>query len=68
MFKANIKTSNAAFHDYVMGNGKFDDYVRNDEVARILREIANKLENGYTSGVCLDMNGNTVGDWHINNR
>ena len=34
---------------------------RNAEVARILRELAEKMENGDTAPRVSDVNGNTVG-------
>jgi hypothetical protein len=33
------------------------------ETARILREIAARVENGHESGKCTDENGNHVGTW-----
>ena len=38
------------------------------EIARILRSIAEKVENGsgrYEGGTILDINGNSVGDFHL---
>lgn len=55
MFKLKIATDNAAFRDMA----------RNDEVARILLTIINRMQDGYTEGRCLDINGNTVGDWSL---
>ena len=54
MFKVEIKTGNAAFE----GNPEY-------EVKRILKEIEKKLESGYTSGSCMDINGNKVGKWSL---
>ena len=34
-----------------------------EEVARILRELANKIEAGRTSGRLFDTNGNACGNW-----
>lgn len=31
----------------------------------LLRETADKVDEGYTSGVLLDVNGNTVGSWSL---
>ena len=47
-----INTENAAFEG-------LDDGLT--EVARILKEIAGKLENGSTPDKLRDLNGNTVG-------
>ena len=50
MITITIKTDNAAFED---GN-------RTDEIARILREIADDISSGHTP-VVNDLNGNKVG-------
>jgi hypothetical protein len=47
-----IKTDNAAFEDG-----------RDAELARILREIADGLDEGVSAGNVRDINGNTVGDF-----
>lgn len=52
-FQLSIKTDNAAF---AAGN-------RNAETARILAEIAKKINEGNSSGKARDLNGNTVGAW-----
>ena len=44
-----INTDNAAFED------------KNFELARILRELADKIENGQEEGSLFDYNGNKVG-------
>jgi hypothetical protein len=49
--KLMIETTNDAFAD---GNEK-------NEVARILRELADKLENGNEPTIMRDYNGNVVG-------
>lgn len=51
VFRVKIETGNAAFSD---GN-------RNYEIARILRELADKLEHGHEPATVRDINGNTVG-------
>ena len=51
MVKIEIKTSNEAFQD-----GNF-----NYELAKILKELADKIENGYEPEKIMDSNGNTVG-------
>jgi hypothetical protein len=51
MFTVKIKTQNAAFE----GEDKAL------ELARILREIAQHLEDGQSEGRVQDSNGNTVG-------
>ena len=35
------------------------------EVARILRDVADRVEKGHENGGCRDINGNTVGFWMI---
>jgi hypothetical protein len=47
-----IKTDNDAFAD---DEGR--------EVSRILRDIAQDIEDGRTHGPCMDANGNKVGSW-----
>ncbi len=42
-----------------MGNAAFED--NHDELTRILKDIARKLEDGQTTGACMDSNGNHVG-------
>ena len=50
-----IKTDNAAFQGDSLG----------PELARILREIAEKLEGGRDGGPVMDANGNRVGAWSM---
>jgi hypothetical protein len=51
MLKLTLHTHNAAFDD------------ESTEVARILRELADKIEAGRTSGRLFDVNGNACGNW-----
>ena len=68
MLQITIRTENAAFK----GNGiepesKWEaDFYRNEEIKRILKNVCNQLDNGKTYGKCMDINGNSVGDWSIN--
>lgn len=57
VFTLEIKTDSAAFQD--------DDGWGFYEVARLLREVADRVEGGWSTGGVLDLNGNTVGafDW-----
>lgn len=56
MFKVEFATDNAAF----------EGEARRDECARILREIADKLENGsQDEAKVYDQNGNAVGRWSL---
>lgn len=52
MLKVEIKTDNAAFSDN-----------SNAELARILRELAKRIENGEQHGRLRDLNGNKVGQF-----
>lgn len=56
MFKLNFETDNAAF-----------DGAHIAESARILREIADKMESGAQvgGGPIRDINGNRVGHWEM---
>lgn len=36
------------------------------EIARILRNIADKVEEGRVDGSIRDINGNRVGNWKLN--
>lgn len=55
MFTMKFHTDNDAFAT--------DDMV---ESARILREIADKLEwDGKDSGKVMDVNGNSIGEWSL---
>ena len=57
MLKVRIETKNAAF-----------EARQGYESARILREIANKLDSGINEGVCHDHNGGRVGEWKLSKR
>jgi len=52
-FKLNFNMDNAAFGDPDL------------EIARILHEIADKVERGIQGGPVRDINGNNVGAWTI---
>lgn len=58
MFTLKIETDNAAFGD---GNITDERY----ELARILREVAKRLESGEDSGAVRDVNGNKVGQFSL---
>lgn len=60
MFELKIKTSNAAYRD--------DDYnldSSNYELIRNLKSVIHKLESGYDEGIIMDINGNRVGEWKL---
>ena len=65
MLKIEIKTGGAAFTNEFDDNEGFDDYYGGHEVQRILTEVALKIQNGYTEGNCMDINGNKVGTWKL---
>lgn len=65
----NIKVDNAAFWD---ANCESEDQEHPEhmqamayECARILREVAERLENGDEAGACVDVNGNRVGNFSL---
>ena len=66
MVKIIIKTQGAAFTD---GVSYLSPSARNIEVARILKKLANQLEQSAETGIdwnsviLLDINGNSVGSY-----
>lgn len=58
MFKMTIRTDNDAFGDSAWEN--------REEVARILRNVADALENGTSAAPLHDCNGNTCGRFDMN--
>ena len=61
MFKMEIRTGNAAFHDPATGEPDF--YYEGDELSRILKKVAAEIRGGSISGNVYDYNGNKVGSW-----
>lgn len=59
-FKLQIETGNAAFNSEEDGSQRLTE---THEVARILREAANKLEWGNRQYNLRDVNGNLVGGY-----
>lgn len=55
MFTMEFKTDNAAF----------EGERGHEEVSRILKAIAQGVDNGFHNGRCTDLNGNTVGSWTL---
>lgn len=50
--------------EFKLGNAAFDGAAeRPDEIARILRHVADQVEGGTTDGLIHDLNGNHVGRW-----
>ena len=62
MFEIKIKTGNAAFRDI---DGDEDVVCELDEVIRILEDIIKRIKCCHTSGKCIDINGNAVGNWRL---
>lgn len=52
--KIEFTTDNAAFNTN-----------KNFEIARILKDIAYKIEEGYREGVIVDIDGNKIGEFKI---
>lgn len=61
MLKIKIKTGNATFCN--PETGEEDMFYEGCELSRILRQIADRIDSGMTSGSCMDTNGNKVGYW-----
>lgn len=61
MMKIEIRTDGAAFRDPYTGD--YDRYAEASEIRRILENVIQRLELGYTEGSCIDTNGNRVGSW-----
>lgn len=64
MLKIEIKTGGAAFTNE---DGEFDVYYGGHEIQRILTEVSLKIQCGHTEGNCIDINGNNVGNWELEN-
>lgn len=64
MLKIEIKTGGAAFMNE---NGEFDAYFGSKEIKRILSEVVDDIQNGYTEGSAMDINGNKVCTWKLEN-
>lgn len=48
-----------------LGNAAFDgaSLDRSNEITRLLRETADKIDTGEEEGALFDLNGNRVGQW-----
>lgn len=57
MFELNFETRNAAFTENA-GDASV-------ESARIMRDVAEALDNGCLQGSVIDVNGNRVGYWTL---
>ncbi len=47
------------------GNSAFTDENYHEEIARILRNLADKIENGNSPTRLLDSNGNSIGTFEV---
>lgn len=48
--------------DFQSGNAAFGENPA-EEMARILRDIAERIEQGQENGKARDINGNSIGSW-----
>lgn len=48
-----------------MENAAFYEVDYTTEVVRILKDITSKIERGSHSGPVMDVNGNTIGAYHL---
>ena len=60
MLKIEIKTGGSAYRDE---NDELDRSAH--ELRRNLKDIMEKLEYGYQAGYIIDINGNKVGKWTL---
>lgn len=64
MLKIEIKTGGAAFMNE---DDEFDAYYGGEEIKRILQEVVDDIQDGYTEGSAMDINGNKVCTWTLEN-
>ena len=57
MMRIKFDTKNAAFRE--------NDSDLELQSIEILKDIIERLENGYKEGNCFDVNGNKVGEWKL---
>ena len=65
-----FNTDNAAFNPLEGDRDTSSDkheifYPSLDEIDSVLATVFDKLKGGFTSGVCRDSNGNTIGEWSL---
>jgi hypothetical protein len=58
MVNVKINTGGSAFRNE-------DETLDTNEIVRLLRQTAQKIENGYEDGKIMDINGNSVGTFKI---
>lgn len=64
MFKLKFKTDNAAF-GWETGGDQTEVIVCSLETGRILRKVADCIENGEYEGKVMDINGNSIGTYEL---
>lgn len=62
MLKLEIRTGNGCFHEE---DENCVDYLGRLELARLLREVAEELENGLSENAIVEVNGNRCGAWSL---
>lgn len=62
MLRLEIRTGNGIFHET---NEERIDYGGRLELARLLRDVANEIEEGYSEGVIVELYGNRCGSYII---
>lgn len=62
MLKIEFKTGNAAFRNE---DDELDVYAVSSFLRRKAKDIADHIENGYEEGSLIDINGNKVGTWRL---
>lgn len=63
MLKIEFTTGNAAFMDTELE--AWNREMRKLETVRILKEIIKNINNDLEYGLCMDINGNKVGEWTL---
>ena len=63
MFTLKISTGGSAYRDVFYGD-EFPD-PSNAELIRNLRQVIEKLQDGVTEGVIMDINGNKTGEFRL---
>ena len=66
MLKIEIRTGGAAYCDPC--TGEESNVMEESQVAHDLRRIAHKIMNGQRSGKLMDVNGNNVGFWSLDQK
>lgn len=61
--KIQFSTSGAAFKD--IRTMEDDDWTFRSECIRILDKIKIQINQGYDSGLIMDINGNKIGSWEL---